>query len=200
MNVIVIQGEDLVKKFEESANKIQFVLNNYSISEDGNIILKEFETEKEKQAYLQGFEDGEGWNKNHFIENERAFEISQLIKNSRIYITKDNFYQEDMPPSCSFKIFAGEKAYERAIRFLTESSNAQNTFTDFLKANDDFRTRNLYWEIEEQTLEMWSAESMDIIENIREIGSYANKYSEIHYKERDLDYEVTGYYFEKSTP
>ncbi len=198
MNVIVIQGEDLVKEYEQSSDKIQFVLNNHNFVEDGNIIVKEFETEKEKQAYLQGFEDGEGWNKNHFIANERADEIAHLIISSRIYITKDNFYQEDMPPSCEFKIFAGENAYERAIQFLAKSANAQNTFLDFLKEQGDFRTKNLYWEIEEQTLEMWSAESIDILENIRELGKYAEKYTELDYKEREVDYGVTGYYFEKS--
>ena len=60
MNVIVIQGEDLIKEYEQSSNKIQFILKNHSVAEVGNIIVKEFETEKEKQAYLQGFEDGEG--------------------------------------------------------------------------------------------------------------------------------------------
>jgi len=198
MNVVVIQGEDLVKEYEQSSDKIQFILNNHNFVEDGNIIVKEFETEKEKQAYLQGFEDGDGWNKNHFIENERAAEIAHLINNSRIYIVRENFYQKDMPPSCEFKIFAGENAYERAIQFLAESANAQNTFLDFLKEQGDFRTTNLYWEIEEQTLEMWSAESINILDNVRELGKYAENYSELNYKEREIDFGVTGYYFEKS--
>ncbi len=198
MNVVVIQGEDLVREYEQASDKIQFILKNQSYCEDGNIIVKEFETESEKRAYLQGFEDGEGWNKNHFIENERADNIAHLINNSRIYIVRENFFQEDIQPNCEFKIFAGEKAYERAIWFLTESSNAQNTFTDFLKENSDFRTKDLYWEIEEQILEMWSAETLDVLENIRELGKYAEKYSDLDYKEREVDYGVTGYYFEKS--
>lgn len=198
MNVVVIQGEDLLKEYEQSSDKILFILKNQGYCEDGNIIVKEFETEKEKEAYLKGFEDGEGWNKNYFIENERAKEIADLIKTSRIYIVSDNFFQEDMPSECKFKIFAGEKAYERAIFFLTESSNAQNTFTDFLKENGDFRTKDLYWEIEEQILEMWSAESINILENVRELGKYAEKYSELSYKEREVDYGVRGYYFEET--
>ncbi|MEK7725388.1 MAG: hypothetical protein AAB336_13630 [Acidobacteriota bacterium] len=195
-SVIVIQGEDLVKEYEQSDNKIQFVLNNYTISEDGNIIVKEFETEKEKQAYLQGFEDGDGWNKNHFIANERADEIAHLIKNSRIYVVRENFYQENMPSNCEFKIFAGEKAYERAIFFLEESANARDSFVEFLKEEGDFRTKDLVWEIDEQTLQMWSAESMNVLDNIRELGKYAEKYSELVYKEREIDYGVRGYYFE----
>ncbi len=198
MKVVVIQGENLVKEYEQASDKILFVLKNQSYCEDGKIIVKEFENEGEKKAYLQGFEDSKGWNKNHFIENERADEIASLINNSRIYIVRDNFFQEDMPSECIFKIFAGEKAYERAIWFLMESSNAQNTFTDFLKENGDFRTKDLYWEIEEQILEMWSAETFDVLENIREIGKYAEKYSDLDYKEREVDYSVTGYYFEKS--
>lgn len=196
--IVIIQGEELVKEYEQSSNKIQFVLNNHNFVEDGNIIVKEFETEKEKQAYLQGFEDGDGWNKNHFIENERADEIAHLIKTSRIYIVRENFYQEDMPPSCEFKIFAGENAYERAIYFLEESANARDSFVEFLKEQGDFRNNNLYWEIEEQTLEMWSAESINILENVRELGKYAEKYTELDYKEREVDFGVTGYYFEKS--
>ncbi len=198
MNLVVIQGEDLVKEYEQSSNKIQFVLNKFGVAEVGNIIVKEFETEKEKQAYLQGFEDSDGWNKNHFIENERAEEIAHLIKTSRIYIVREDFYQEEMSPICQFKIFAGENAYERAVWFLTESSNARDTFTEFLKEEGDFRTKNLYWEIEEQILEMWSAESIDILENIRELGRYAEKYSEIDYRERELDFGGIGYYFEKN--
>ncbi len=196
MNVVVIQGEDLVKEYENAVDKIQFVLKNHNLAEIGNIIVKEFETEREKQAYLQGFEDGDGWNKNHFIENERAKEISDLIKTSRIYIVREDFYQENMSPNCEFKVFAGENAYERAISFLTESANARNTFTEFLKEEGDFRTKNLYWAIEEQTLEMWSAESINILENVQELGRYAEKYSELDYKECEVDYGVKGYYFE----
>lgn len=184
MNVIVIQGEDLVKQYEQTSDKILFILNNQSYCENGNIIVKKFETEGEKKSYLQGFEDGNGWGKNHFIENERADDIANLIDNSRIYIVRDNFFQEDMPSECLFKIFAGEKAYERAIRFLTDSSNAQSSFIEFLKEEGDFRTKDLYWEIEEQILEMWSADTINVLENIREIGNYADKFSDLDYKER----------------
>lgn len=197
-SVIVIQGEDLVKEYEQASDKILFVLKNQSYCEDGKIIVKEFATEAEKRAYLQGFEDGEGWNKNYFIENERADEIVHLVNNSRIYIVRDDFYQEDMPPTCEFKIFAGEKAYERAIWFLMESANAQESFREFLNEEGDFRNRKLHWEIEEQTLEMWSADSINVLETVRELGNYAKNHTEIDYKEREIDYGVTGYYFEKS--
>lgn len=196
-SVIVIQGEDLVREYQQAQDKIQFVLKNRAYCESGNIIVKEFETENEKRAYLQGFEDGEGWIENHFIENERADEIVHLINTSRIYIVKDDFYQEDLPSGSAFRIFAGENAYEKAIFFLTESANAHESFVEFLKEENDFRNRNLYWEIEEQTLEMWSADSIEILKSIQELGNYANKYTEVRYREREVDYGVTGYYFEK---
>jgi len=198
MNLIVIQGEELVKEYEQSSNKIQFILKNRGIEELGNIIVKEFETEGEKAAYLQGFEDAEGWNKNYFIENERAKVINDLIKNRRIYIVRDDFYQEGITNECLFKIFAGQNAYERAVSFLIESANARESFMEFLKEEEDFRTRHLFWEIEEQTLEMWSADSIDVLENIQELGKYAQRYGDLEYKELEVDYGVKGFYFEKT--
>ena len=132
------------------------------------------------------------------IEWNEAEEIAELLKPSRVYVVREDFYQEDMPSECRFRIVAGENSYERAIFFLSETANAGDTFQEFLKKEDDFRTKNLYWEIEEQTLEMWSAESLDLLENVQELGNYAEKYGGLVYKESVVDFGVTGYYFEKS--
>ncbi|MCU0240226.1 MAG: hypothetical protein MUC29_12360 [Pyrinomonadaceae bacterium] len=197
--LIIIQGTKLVDEYQNSENRNKIILNNYNFLEsEGNILVKEFETKAEKEAYLQGFDDCEGWNKNHIIENEKAQEISKLLKSARIYIVKEDFYQEDMQPDCSVRLFTCENAYERAIEFLIETANARDTFCDFLKNEGDFRNKNLYWEIEEQTLEMWSAESIDVLETVQELGDYARTFSEIDYQEKEVDYGVTGYYFEKS--
>lgn len=199
MNVIVVHSEELVKEFEHSRNEIKFIVNSYQNAETREkISIKEFETEKEKQAYLQGIEDSEGWNRNYIIEdNEEVEEIISLLKPSRVYVVREDFYQEDMPPECCFRVFAGANSYERAIFFLSETANARDTFEEFLEKEGDFKNKNLYWEIEEQTLEMWSAESLDLLKSVRELGRYAEKYGELAYDEREVDYGVTGYYFEK---
>lgn len=201
MNLVVIQSEELIKQFENADNEIQFILKNYqNIEIRDKILIKEFESELEKTAYLQGIEDSDGWNKVYVIEDEiQIEEIVSLLKQARVYLVRDDFYQEDMPPQCEFRIFAGANAYERATFFLTESANARDTFTDFLEEEGDFRNKNLYWEIEEQTLEMWSAESINILESIQELGRYAEIYGELDYKEREVDYGVTAYSFEKSS-
>jgi hypothetical protein len=62
------------------------------------------------------------------------------------------------------------------------SSNVQNRFTDFLNKNGDLHTKDFYWKIEEQILEMWSAEVLDVLENIREFGNYAEIYIDLDYK------------------
>ena len=201
MNVIVIQGEELIRGYESAGDEIQFVLKNYRNTETvGKILLKKFETKQEKQAYFQGIEDCEGWNKNYVIEdNEQSEELAALLKPTRVYVVREDFYQEDMSPECRFRLFAGANSYERAIFFLGETANAGDTFQQFLEKEGDFRTKNLYWEIEEQTLEMWSAESLDLLDSVQELGNYAVKYGELDYNERELDYGVTGYYFEKTS-
>lgn len=201
MNVIVIQGEELIRGYESASDEIQFVLKNYRNTETvGKILIKEFETEQEKQAYFQGIEDCEGWNKNYVIEdNEQSEELAALLKLTRVYVVREDFYQEDMSPECRFSLFAGANSYERAIFFLGETANAGDTFQQFLEKEGDFRTKNLYWEIEEQTLEMWSAESLDLLDSVQELGNYAIKYGELDYNEREVDYGVTGYYFEKAS-
>ncbi len=198
MNVIVIHGKDSVSDFENAPDENQFIINSFRDKTDGNIRIKEFKTEQEKQAYIQGIQDGEGWNENYIIEdNEQSEEIIEILKPSRVYVVREDFYQEDMPPECRFRIFAGANSYERAIFFLSETANAGDTFENFLEKEGDFRTKNLYWEIEEQTLEMWSAESLDLLESVQELGRYAKKYGELNYKEDEVDYGVKGYYFEK---
>lgn len=201
MNLIVIQGEEFVRGYESADDEIQFVLKNYRYIETaGKILIKEFETEQEKLAYLQGIDDGEGWNKNYVIEdNEQAEELAALLKPSRVYVVREDFYQEDMSPECRFRLFAGANSYERAIFFLGETANAGDSFQQFLEKEGDFRTKNLYWEIEEQTLEMWSAESLDLLDSVQELGNYAVKYGELNYNEREVDYGVTSYYFEKTS-
>lgn len=197
MSLVVIQGRELVKEYENAGNKFQFLLKNYKDSSFiGNIILRDFETKNEKTAYLQGLKDGEGWNENCFIEDEEAEEIIDLLTPSKVYVVRENFYQEEMPENYSFRIFAGTKSYERAMNFLTETANAHDSFLEFLDKNGDFREKNLFWEIEEQTLEMWSAESIDLIESIKDLGLYSKNNSKLNYTE--CDYGVTGYYFEKS--
>lgn len=201
MNVIVVHSEELVKELEHSRNEIKFVVNSYRNAETrGKISIKEFDTQQEKQAYLQGIEDGEGWARNYVIENnEEVEEIVSLLKPSRVYVVREDFYQEDMSPECRFRLFAGANSYERAIFFLSETANAGDTFQQFLEKEGDFREKNLYWEIEEQTLEMWSAESLDLLKSVQELGRYAEKYSGLSYQEREVDYGVRGYYFEKAS-
>ncbi|MGI8669744.1 MAG: hypothetical protein ACR2J3_07830, partial [Aridibacter sp.] len=111
---------------------------------------------------------------------------------------REHFFQEDMEEDYRFILFAGVKSYERAISFLTETANAQDTFLEFLeKEKDDFKERSLYWEIEEQTLEMWSAESIELLNSVKELGNYAEKYGELNYKVGEVDYGITAYSFEK---
>ncbi len=198
MNVIVIQGKELIRGYESSDDGIQFVLHSCrEIKEVGKILVKEFETEQEKQAYLQGIEDCEASDSNFVIENnEETAELVALLKPSRVYVVREDFYHEDMFPTNQIKLFAGANSYERAIFFLSETANAGDTFQEFLKKEGDFRTKNLYWEIEEQTLEMWSAESLDLLESVMELGNYAVKYGKLNYYEREVDYGVKGYYFE----
>lgn len=198
MNVIIIHSEELVKEFEHTNNEIQFVINSYQNEEtSGRISIKEFDTEQEKQAYLQGIEDGEGWGRNYTIEDEeQTEEIVSLLKPSRVYVVREDFSQEDMLPECGFKLFAGANSYERAIFFLCETANARDTFEEFLQKEGDFQNKNLYWEIEEQTLEMWSAESLNLLESIQELGRYAEKSGELDYDEREIDFGVMCYCFE----
>lgn len=199
MNVIVIQGEDFIRAYENSDDdkRVQSVVKSYRNQKtNGKILVREFETEEEKEAYAQAIEDCKGWNKNYLIDWDEADEIAELLKPSRVYVIREDFHQEDMPSECKFRIFAGVNSYERAIFFLSETANAGDTFQEFLKKENDFRTKNLYWEIEEQTLEMWSAESLDLLKNVQELGRYAEKFGELDYDEREVDYGVTGYYFE----
>ena len=176
--IFVIQGEELLRKYESANNRTKFILNNYKVSEEnyGKIIVKEFDTAEEKHAYIQGIEDCEGWNKTYLIQNEKAEEISKLLKSSRVYIVRDNFYQEDLESNCDFKIFAGENSYNRAMIYLIGSANARDTFLEFVEKEGDFRNNNLYWEIEEQTLEMWSAETIDVFDTILELGDYTKNF------------------------
>lgn len=199
MNVIIIHGKDAVNDFVNSENENQFVIDSFRNEErSGNFRIKEFDTEQEKLAYIQGIRDGEGWSENYIIEDsEEADEIIDFLKPSRVYVVREDFHQEDMPSECRFRLFAGTNSYERAIFFLCEAANARDTFEQFLEKEGDFQTKNLYWEIEEQTLEMWSAESLDLLESVQELGRYAKKYGGLNYKESEVDYGVTGYYFEK---
>lgn len=199
MNIIVIQGEDFIRAYEKSDDdrRVQAILKSFRNKKAiGKVLVREFETEREKDAYVQAVEDCEGWNKNYLIDYDEAEEIAELLKPSRVYIVRENFYQEDMPSECKFSFFAGANSYERAISFLTESANARDTFEEFLEKEGDFRIKNLYWKIEEQTLEMWSAESLDILKSVMELGNYAVKYGKLDYDEREVDYGVRGYYFE----
>jgi len=199
MNVIVIQGEDFIRAYENSDDdrRVQSVLKSFRNKKSvGKVLVREFETEREKDAYVQAVEDCEGWNKNYLIDYDEAEEIAELLKPSRVYVVREDFYQEDMPPECRFRLFAGANSYERAIFFLAETANARDAFEEFLEKAGDFRTKNLHWEIEEQTLEMWSAESLELLKNVMELGKYAVKYGELDYSEREVDYGVTGYYFE----
>lgn len=196
MNVIVIHSEELVKEFEHADDEVQFVIKSYRDEEtSGRINIKEFDTEQERQAYLQGIEDGEGWGRNWVMEDEQTEEIISLLKPSRVYVVREDFYQEDMPTVNQIRLFAGANSYERAIFFLSEIANAGDTFQEFLEKEGNFRTKNLYWEIEEQTLEMWSAESLDLLKSVQELGRYAEKFGELVYDERAVDYGVRGFYF-----
>lgn len=199
MNVIVIQGEDFIRAYENSDDekRVQSVMKSYRNKKtNGKILVREFETEEEKEAYAQAIEDCKGWNKNYLIDWDEADKIAELLKPSRVYVIREDFHQEDMPSECKFRIFAGANSYENAISFLSVTANAGDTFQEFLEKEGDFRTKNLFWEIEEQTLEMWSAESLDLLASVRELGEYAVKYGELDYDEREVDYGVTGYYFE----
>lgn len=197
--LIVIQDTDLVKECEMSENVKFFVQNNYPKTQTtGTILIKEFETENELNAYWQGVEDAEGWNKNYVISDKEAEEVFDFLETTRVYVVREHFFQEDMEEDYRFILFAGVKSYERAISFLTETANAQDTFLEFLeKEKDDFKERNLYWEIEEQTLEMWSAESIELLNSVKELGNYAEKYGELNYKVGEVDYGITAYSFEK---
>lgn len=200
--LIIIQGTELVKEYEMSKNVKSFIQNNYPKTKTtGTILIKEFETENELNAYWQGVEDAEGWNKNYVISDEEAEEVFDFLEITRVYVVREHFFQEDMEEDYRFILFAGVKSYERAISFLTETANAQNTFLEFLekeeKETDDFRERNLYWEIEEQTLEMWSAESIELLDSVKELGKYAEKYDDLNYKVGEVDYGITAYSFEK---
>lgn len=199
MNVILIQGEDFVRAYENSDDekRVQSVLRSAQLKKDiGKILVREFETEEEVEAYVQAIEDCEGWNKNYVIGWDEADEIAELLKPSRVYVVREDFHQAEMPSECKFKLFAGANSYERAISFLSGAANAGDTFREFLEKEGDFRTKNLYWEIEEQILEMWSAESLDLLDSVTELGNYAVKYGDLDYDQREVDYGVTGYYFE----
>jgi len=199
MNVIVIQGEDFVRAYEnaDDEKRVQSVVRSFFNKKAvGKVLVRKFETEGEKDAYVQAVEDCKGWNKNYLIDDYKAEEIAGLLKPSRVYVVREDFHQEDMPSECKFRLFAGANSYERAIFYLSETANAQDTFQEFLEKEGDFQTKNLYWEIEEQTLEMWSAESLDLLANVTELGKYAEKYGELDYDEREVDYGVRGYYFE----
>lgn len=199
MNVIIIQGEDFVRAYEnaDDEKRIQSILmSSRNKKAVGQILVREFETEEEIEAYFQAFEDSKGWNKNYLIGWDEAEEIAELLKPSRVYVVREDFHQEDMPSECKFRLFAGANSYERAIFYLSETANAGDTFREFLEKEGDFQTKNLYWEIEEQTLEMWSAESLDLLANVIELGKYAEKYGELDYDQREVDYGVTSYSFE----
>ncbi|MGI8543414.1 MAG: hypothetical protein ACR2MD_08030 [Aridibacter sp.] len=197
--LIIIQGMDLVKECEMSESVKHFIQNNYPKTKTtGTILVKEFETEAELNAYWQGVEDAEGWNENYVVSDKEAEEVFDFLETTRVYVVREHFFQEDMEEDYRFILFAGVKSYERAISFLTETANAQDTFLEFLeKEKDDFKERNLYWEIEEQTLEMWSAESIELLDSVKELGNYAEKYGDLNYEVVEVDYGITAYSFEK---
>lgn len=82
--VVVIQSEEFVHGFYETDNVNQFVVDCLQDKETiGCVLIKEFETIQEKNAYLQGFEDCEGWTKNYLIEDAEARKIASFVKASQ---------------------------------------------------------------------------------------------------------------------
>lgn len=47
---------------------------------NGSVIIKEFNTEAERRAYMQGIEDGNGWEDYHVVSGANVKRLSEIIK------------------------------------------------------------------------------------------------------------------------